>query len=101
MANTLAVEVVHAGVAEQVLLALQVPPGTTALQAVELAGLAGRFPELDLATAPMGIFGKLIKQPAEQVLEAGDRVEVYRPLLADPMEVRRQRAARAKAAKRG
>ncbi|MBD1553780.1 RnfH family protein [Pseudomonas typographi] len=93
----IAVEVVHAAVDAQVLIALQVPQGTTASEALVLAGLAERFAGLDIAHCPVGVFGKLIKAPDEYVLQAGDRVEVYRPLLADPMEVRRQRAARAKA----
>lgn len=91
------VEVAHAAVNGQVLIALRVPAGTTAGQALRLAGLAERFPELNLAASAVGIFGKRISAPDEYVLEEGDRVEVYRPLLADPMEVRRQRAARAKA----
>lgn len=57
------------------------------------------FPELDLESAPLGIFGKAVPKPAERVLQSGERVEIYRPLIADPKEVRKQRAAKAKAAK--
>ena len=57
------------------------------------------FPGLDLSSAPLGIFGKLVAKPEVRALEAGDRVEIYRPLLADPKEVRKARAARAKAAR--
>lgn len=89
------VEVVHASEAEQALIGLAVPQGGTALEAVERSGILQRFP--GLSTEAIGIFGKLLKAPASHVLEPGDRVEIYRPLLADPMEVRRQRAARAKA----
>ena len=58
------------------------------------SGLAAEFPELDLASCPLGIFGKALANPEERVLEEGDRVEVYRPLLADPKEMRKARAAR-------
>ncbi|UFH49965.1 RnfH family protein [Pseudomonas sp. KNUC1026] len=93
--RSIKVEVAHAGVAEQALIALEVPEGCTATQAIQRSGILQRFVGLD--TSAVGIFGKLLKAPASHVLEPGDRVEIYRPLLADPMEVRRQRAARAKA----
>ena len=87
----IAVEVAYAGPEGQVVLALRVPSGTPAWQAVELArpGLpAGVTPE----PSRLGIYAK--KVPAEQVLEEGDRVELYRPLTLDPMEARRRRASR-------
>ena len=59
------------------------------------------FPELDLSQAPLGIFGKAVGKPEERVLEEGERVEIYRPLIADPKEVRKQRAAKAKAREEG
>ncbi|PTQ68122.1 RnfH family protein [Pseudomonas sp. GV071] len=93
------VEVVYALASAQRLLRLQVPVGTTARQAVDRSGLAAEFSELDLRGCPLGIFGKALADPQARVLESGDRVEVYRPLLADPKEVRKQRAAKA-AAKR-
>jgi putative ubiquitin-RnfH superfamily antitoxin RatB of RatAB toxin-antitoxin module len=93
----ISIEVVYGLPQEQVLLALVVPAGTTAREAVQLSRLAERFPTLDLAHAPVGIFGKLLKTPDTQVLRAGDRVEIYRPLLIDPKEARRLRAERAKA----
>lgn len=88
------VEVVYADVDRQVLLAVEVAPGTTMHQAVTLSGIAEQFASVVLLECPMGIFGRRIEKPAEHVLEDGDRIEIYRPLIADPMEVRRMRAAK-------
>lgn len=92
--DSIAVEVVYALADKQKLLRLSVPRGTSMREAAERSGIAGWFPGLDLATAPMGIFGKAVPRPEERVLEEGERVEIYRPLIADPKEVRKQRAAR-------
>ena len=97
--QTIAVEVVYAAPDKQKLLRLSVPRGTTMRQAAERSGIAGMFPELDLASAPMGIYGKLVAKPDERELAEGERVEIYRGLIADPKEARKQRAARAAAAK--
>ena len=94
------VEVVYAAVDRQCLLTVAVPPGTTVRAAVLASGMGREFPELDLAGCPVGIFGKQIAEPETRVLQAGDRIEMYRPLLADPKEIRRQRAAKAAEAKR-
>ncbi|GLK91061.1 RnfH family protein [Pseudomonas turukhanskensis] len=93
------VEVVYAQADVQRLVTVQVPVGTTARQVVELSDLGSEFPDLDVQACPLGIFGKALADPQARVLEAGDRVEIYRPLIADPKEVRKQRAAKA-AAKR-
>lgn len=93
----LTIEVACALPQRQILLHLNVAPGTTLREAALASGLQQTFPELDLQTAPLGIFGKRILKPDEYVLEGGERVEIYRPLLADPKEVRKLRAARAKA----
>jgi putative ubiquitin-RnfH superfamily antitoxin RatB of RatAB toxin-antitoxin module len=99
MAETLiTVEVVHAGVDRQVLRAVEVPTGSTVQQALSLSGMASEFPELDLTDCPIGIFGKVVSR--ERTLEQGDRIELYRPLLADPKEVRRLRAAKAAQARK-
>ena len=90
------IEVVHAAVDRQVLLSVSVPAGSSVRQALFASGMQSRFPELDLAECPVGIFGKAVKDPSVRLLEAGDRIEIYRPLLADPMEVRRLRAAKAR-----
>lgn len=71
---------------------LRVPAGTTVAQALQASGLAQRFADLDLAQAPVGIWGR--KAGREQVLRAQDRVEVYRPLRVDPKVARRERFAR-------
>jgi hypothetical protein len=91
------VEVAYALPREQKIIELLVEPGTTAYQAVERSGIAKLFPEIDLETAKLGIFGqalgtKGLKPPREHELQAGDRVEIYRPLIADPKEARRKRA---------
>jgi uncharacterized protein len=72
-------------------IALRLPAGATLGQALERSGLASRHPEIDFARAPLGVFGKLADRGA--VLADGDRVEVYRALIADPKEVRLGRAA--------
>lgn len=89
------VEVAYALADKQKIVSLQVPEGTTVRQAAMQSGLEADFPGLDLETSPLGIFGRAVGKPDEQVLEAGDRVEIYRPLQADPKEVRKQRAKRA------
>ena len=93
------VEVVYAAVDRQVLLVVTVPAGTTVRAALLKSGVAQVFPELDLADCPVGIFGKVVADPDSRLVQAGDRIEIYRPLLADPKEVRRLRAAKAAEAK--
>ncbi len=93
------VEVAYALPHEQKIIALQVEEGSTARQAVVRSCIAEQFPEIDPETIPMGIFGKAIKDPAATLLREGDRVELYRPLIADPKEVRAKRAAKMKAQK--
>lgn len=90
------VEVAYALPDQQRIIRLAVPAGTTVLEAARLSGIAEHFPGLDLEACDMGVFGKLVAKPAERVLRADERVELYRPLIADPKEVRKQRAARAK-----
>ena len=91
------VEVAYALPHQQKIIALLVAPGTTALQAVERSRIVDFFPEIDLASARMGIFGqalgtKGLEPAASQVLQQGDRVEIYRPLVIDPKDARRKRA---------
>ena len=89
----LRVEIVYALRDRQVLLALEVEGGTTARQAVERSGILQRFPEIDLVRAGLGIFGRVVSP--DTPLRDGDRVEIYRPLIADPKNARRERAQRA------
>ncbi|OIN50004.1 RnfH family protein [Pseudomonas azotoformans] len=93
------IEVVYAAEDRQVLLAVTVPAGTQLRAAVQASGIAVQFPELDLAGCPLGIFGKVVADADTRAVQAGDRIEIYRPLLADPKEVRRLRAAKAALAK--
>lgn len=93
------IEVVYAAVDRQVLRTISVAEGSAVRAALLASGIDADFPELDLAGCPVGIFGKVIADPDVRVVQAGDRLEIYRPLLADPKEVRRLRAAKAAEAK--
>jgi uncharacterized protein len=93
------VEVVYAKVGRQELIRLALPAGATLQQALDASGLLQKHPEIDLAAGKFGIFSKLAK--LDTVLRERDRVEIYRPLIADPKEVRKQRAAEGKAMKKG
>lgn len=84
------VEVVLAMPGRQELVELEVSAGTTVAEAISTSGLQDRFEGFELDMSKVGIFGR--KVSPQQVLRAGDRVEIYRPLIADPKEVRRQRA---------
>jgi uncharacterized protein len=90
-AETLSVEVVYALPDAQPLIPLAVEQGTTLEQAVHASGLLQRYPDIDLAKNRVGVFGKLAR--LDRVLRDGDRVEIYRPLIGDPKEIRRQLAA--------
>jgi uncharacterized protein len=87
------VEVAYALPDKQRIVELEVALGTDARAAALKSGLDREFPGLDLASADLGIFGQVLAKPERHVLEDGDRVEIYRPLIADPNEVRKQRAA--------
>jgi len=91
-AENLAVEVVYATPARQARYALRVKQGTTVSDAIRASGVLEAFPEIDLARNRVGIYGNLTRPT--QLLRDGDRVEIYRPLTADPKEARRKRAAR-------
>lgn len=93
------IEVAYAKSDEQVILTVSAEPGITVQQAVERSRIIERFPEIDLSSAKFGVFGKAAKGDAE--LQPGDRVEIYRPLIADPKEARKKRAAEGKQLKKG
>ena len=97
--ESIRVEVAYALPHKQKLLSLEVPAGTTMYEAAEESGITQHFPELELSTASMGIFGKVEANPRKRVLHEGERVEIYRPLTADPKANRKQRAQEAKARK--
>lgn len=93
------VEVAYARPDEQVVLTVPIGVGGCIREAIETSGILARFPEIDLAQSAVGIFGKV--KTLDTPLQAGDRVEIYRPLLADPKEVRRRLAAEGKVMGRG
>jgi putative ubiquitin-RnfH superfamily antitoxin RatB of RatAB toxin-antitoxin module len=93
------IEAVYALPHEQVLLKFQVPQGSTIAEALKHSGIIEKFPDIDLAKGKFGIFGKLSK--VDTVLREKDRIEIYRPLIADPKEVRRKRAEEGKVMKKG
>ena len=86
------IEVAYAKPSEQVILTLDIADGLTAEAAIIESGILQRFPEIDLTINKVGVFGRLCK--LDQTIKAGDRVEIYRPLLVDPKEMRRTRAAK-------
>lgn len=96
--KTWRVEVAWATPAQQVLVEVALAPGASVEQAIRESGVLERFPEIDLNRQRTGIFG----EPAalNDAVHDGDRVEIYRPLRADPKEVRRRRAAKAGAGRK-
>lgn len=88
--DTIRVEVAYGDAERQKIIALVAHPGITARQAVERSGMVRFFPEIDIQALDLGIFSNAC--PPDTVLRDGDRVEIYRPLLCDPKEMRRQRA---------
>ena len=99
-AGGIEVEVAWATPEFQRIVSLQVPRGTTALEAVEQSGITDEFPAIDLETAVLGIFsrkldGNRAPAPGDYVLKPRDRIEIYRPLRITPMEARKLRAAKA------
>lgn len=98
MSNTIAIEVAYALPEKQRIIKLDVPEGTTVMQAVIMSRMDSIFEDLTLSDdLKLGVWGKAVT--TDRALAAGERVEIYRNLLADPKEVRRARAARAKAAR--
>ena len=98
-ATDIKVEVAYALPERQLIVALEAAPGITADQAIARSGIAAQFLELEQGGFKFGLFGKVCKP--DQVLREGDRVEIYRPLIADPKQVRRERAAKGKSTRKG
>lgn len=84
------IEIVYAYPNNQQLLSLKVEEGITVERAIERSGILEMFPEIDLTRQKVGIFSRLV--PLNTILQAGDRIEIYRPLQIDPKEARRKRA---------
>jgi putative ubiquitin-RnfH superfamily antitoxin RatB of RatAB toxin-antitoxin module len=99
VATFLKVAVAYVGPEIQVLRPMEVVPGTTVQGAIEGSGVLDQCPEIDLQRYKVGIYGKLAA--LEQPLEDGDRVEIYRPLIADPKETRKRRAQEGKPMRKG
>jgi putative ubiquitin-RnfH superfamily antitoxin RatB of RatAB toxin-antitoxin module len=97
--NHIQIEVAYALPDEQVILVVEVAEGTTIEQAINVSGILEKYSDIDLSKQKVGLFGKLKKM--DHVLRASDRIEIYRPLIADPKEVRKQRAAQGKQMKKG
>lgn len=90
----LEIEIVYGTAEKQILHSIRIEQGATARTAVRQSGLDKDFPELDLNAAPLGIFGKRVKD--DVLLRDRDRIEIYRPLLIDPKEARRKRVGKTK-----
>ncbi len=86
------VEVVYALPGDQQVFKLRVPQGVTVREAILRSGVLERHPELAIGTCVAGIYGERVGM--DSLVAAGDRVEIYRPLIADPKETRRRRAAK-------
>ena len=99
MSAQIQVEIVYARPGRQKVVRVGVREGASVREAIEQSGLLAEFPEIDLEKNKLGIWNKLAKVDAS--LREGDRVEIYRPLIADPKEVRRLRAAEGKVMKKG
>lgn len=96
---TIRVEVAYARPDRQLIVPVEAPEGATLEQVIIQSGIQEQFPEIQIQTAKVGVFGKLSKLSA--IARPGDRIEIYRPLLADPKEVRKRRAAEGKRMGRG
>ena len=99
MPNEILIEVAYALPKKQLIIPIKVKAGTTAEEAIKASGIIKKFPDIDLNINQIGIFGKLTQ--LDHVMRERDRVEIYRTLIADPKEIRRQRAAEGKVMKKG
>jgi len=89
--KTIRVEIAYARPDVQLIVPLEVSEGSTLETVIRQSGILERFPEVDLQQNKVGVFGKPCK--LDHASRAGDRIEIYRPLIADPKEARRIRAA--------
>lgn len=98
-ADRIPVEVAYALPEKQVILKLAVAPDATLESVIRTSGILEQFPDIDLGRNKVGVFGKPAR--LDDTLHPGDRVEIYRPLIADPKEVRKKRAAQGKVMRKG
>lgn len=96
MSARLSIEVCYALANEQTVIAVDLPQGATLQQALDASGILQRYPQIDLGTQKVGVFGKL--KPLDTVLADHDRVEIYRPLLVDPKLSRQRRVEKTRKA---
>jgi len=94
MPDEILVEIAYALPEEQVIISIKVPTIFNVQQAIDKSGIQKKFPSIDLSKNKVGIFGK--KTTLDHVLKNRDRIEIYRPLILDPKEMRRKRAAKKK-----
>ena len=94
MPDEILVEIAYALPEEQVIISIKVPSKSDVKQAIEKSGIQKKFPSIDLSKNKVGIFGK--KTTLDHVLKNRDRIEIYRPLILDPKEMRRKRAKKKK-----
>jgi hypothetical protein len=99
MPNDILIEIAYALPKKQLIIPIKMKAGVTAEEAIKASGIISKFPEIDLTKNQIGIFGKLTQ--LDHVMRERDRIEIYRPLIADPKEIRRQRAAEGKVMKKG
>jgi putative ubiquitin-RnfH superfamily antitoxin RatB of RatAB toxin-antitoxin module len=99
MSDSISIEVIYPLPEKQEIFTVKLPVGATVRQAIEASGVLQKYPEIDLGKNKLGIFAKLAKPDTE--VRHRDRIEIYRPLIADPKEVRKQRAAEGKVMKKG
>ena len=92
MPNEILIEIAYALPEEQVIISIKVPTKFNVKQAIEKSGIQKKFPDIDLSKNKVGIFGK--KTTLDHLLKDRDRIEIYRPLILDPKEMRRKRAAK-------
>ena len=99
MPDKIMIEVSYALPKKQIIIPILVAKDISVKEAIELSGILKKFKEIDLSLNQVGIFGKLTT--LDKILRDRDRIEIYRPLIADPKEIRRKRAAEAKQMKKG
>ena len=99
MPDKIMIEVSYALPKKQIIIPVLVPKGVSVKEAIELSGVLAKFEDIDLSTSQVGIFGKVTT--LDKTLRNQDRVEIYRPLVADPKEIRRKRVAEGKDMKKG
>lgn len=88
------IEVAYALPTKQVLIDVAIAEGATVEQAIEVSNILSQFPDIDLKKTKVGIWSRVVR--LSETLKDGDRIEIYRPLIADPKEIRKRRAEKAK-----